>query len=91
MYETDSTNTIVIIAGIISLITLITFLIMASRIRDIFKILNFFYKMEMAKEENWFTFPSPKCNENVKVLRQYEDFSVKCPHCKEEVAVPDMV
>jgi Zn finger protein HypA/HybF involved in hydrogenase expression len=76
------------IATVISLIIIITFFVMASRLLSIKNTLKTILDLELRKPENRVNCTCAKCQEiySVSILRKGE--LVKCPKCKELNRVP---
>ena len=72
---------IVIVSGILLLILLITFFVMAHRLKRIKNILVFFQRLENRKPENWIQIHCKNCHYEFKVSKGGKD-KVICPKCK---------
>jgi|AntAceMinimDraft_16_1070373.scaffolds.fasta_scaffold62286_3 Zn finger protein HypA/HybF involved in hydrogenase expression len=70
-----------IVGVIISLIILITFFVMANRLRKILNILVFFRDIELRKPENWFQMKCEKCGKEFRVSKALKG-TINCPHCR---------
>jgi predicted RNA-binding Zn-ribbon protein involved in translation (DUF1610 family) len=79
---------VIILAGLISLIIIIVFLVMAAKINKIANILEFFKDLELKKLENWIIFPCEKCGKEVKVFRTERGVRT-CPHCGNVITIPE--
>lgn len=72
---------IVIVSVILSLILLITFFVMAHRLKRIINVLVFFQRIENRKPENWIQIHCKNCHHEFKVSKGGKD-KVICPKCK---------
>ena len=72
---------IVIISGILGLILIITFFVMANRLKRIMRVLVFFQRLENRKPENWTQIHCKNCHHEFRVSKGGKD-KVICPKCK---------
>jgi hypothetical protein len=72
---------IVIISVILGLILLITFFVIAHRLKRIFHVLVFFQRLESRKPENWTRIHCKNCHHEFRVSKGGKD-KVICPKCK---------
>lgn len=80
--EDETLTIILIISGIISLITLIVFFVMAYKIGRINDTLEFFKVIALKDPENWHHLTCTKCKKNFK-LPLGATGTTYCPHCGE--------
>ena len=77
MYSSD----VGIVSGIIGIILVITFFVMASKLSKIIGILEFFRDIALKDPENWTTIKCEKCEKEFRVSKALKN-TVNCPHCK---------
>jgi hypothetical protein len=82
------TSNFSLIAGILSIAMIIAFFIMASRLGNILKILEFFRDIELKKPEHWFTFQCENCKKDIKTNTFNKGGTINCPECKRITRVP---
>ena len=76
------------IVSVISLIIIITFFVMASRLLSIKNTLKKLLDLELIKPENQVNCTCDKCHEVHSVSKLLKGKLVNCPKCKEPIRVP---
>jgi Zn finger protein HypA/HybF involved in hydrogenase expression len=71
-----------VIALILTIVLIVTFLRMATRLSDIRETLNQMLELEKSQPENQYTVTCRKCSKPFQRFKLNTD-AVKCPHCKE--------
>jgi len=74
-------NDYLILAGLLSLVLIVTFFVMANRLGKIKDILEFFQEIELRKPENWTTMKCEKCGKDIRISKAMKG-TVNCPECK---------
>jgi hypothetical protein len=73
-----------LVVGIISLIMIITFFVIAARLKNIYFILDFFYKLESGKPENQKLIKCEKCGKEFHISIAKKGV-MNCPHCRQVI------
>jgi Zn finger protein HypA/HybF involved in hydrogenase expression len=81
------TDNFSLLAGIISIIILVTFFVMAARLRRIMDAIESLAELEFKKPENRKTIKCEKC-ENEFTVSIAKKGTINCPKCKTIVKIP---
>lgn len=83
MYDSHSISITVFLVGILSLILVITFFVMAYRLKRIMVAIEELTKLEISKPESHETIKCEKCGKDfdISITKNKEEL-IDCPHCK---------
>jgi len=76
-----------ILTGLIGLIVLIVFFVIAYRLKKLVRIAEFFRDIELRKPENWKQMKCEKCGKEFKVSKALKG-TINCPECKAINRIP---